>query len=122
MRWLPILFVALVGSCTLLDGIGKNLNHVSRWINFISSFPGAPAPEVSAEFDDAELYTEDGKNVVTCTLCATVVEDVIILLENGTVTDEQIVNYIINTCAALNIFTNPDLVCGGVASTALVRG
>ncbi|KAI9559024.1 hypothetical protein GHT06_015813 [Daphnia sinensis] len=99
MRWLPVLFVALVGSFTLLEG--------------------APAPALPEELDDAELYTEEGKNVVTCALCATVVEDVMILLQNGTVTDQQIIDYIINTCITLNIFSNPDLVCGGVASTAL---
>lgn len=43
------------------------------------------------------------------------------MLENGTVTDDQIINYIINTCARLNIFTNPDQVCGGIATIALVR-
>ncbi|XP_046645796.1 sphingomyelin phosphodiesterase-like [Daphnia pulicaria] len=100
MRWLPLLFVALLGS----------------------SFPllveGAPAPELAIEFGD-DVITEDGKNVVTCTLCATIVEDVVIMLENGTVTDDQIINYIIDTCARLNIFSNPDQVCGGMAAIAL---
>jgi hypothetical protein len=83
-------------------------------------FPGAPAPELAIEFGD-DVITEDGKNVVTCTLCATIVEDVVIMLENGTVTDDQIINYIIDTCARLNIFSNPDQVCGGMAAIALVR-
>ncbi|KAK4010699.1 sphingomyelin phosphodiesterase [Daphnia magna] len=99
MRCLPFLFVALVGSFTLLNG--------------------APAPALPEELDDAEFYTEDGKNVVTCALCATVVEDVMILLQNGTVTDQQIIDYIIDTCAKLNVFTNPDQVCGGLTAIAL---
>ncbi len=63
---------------------------------------------------------EEERNVVTCTLCTTIVNDIGALLENGTVTDEQIIDYIINTCVTLNIFANPDQVCGGMAAIALV--
>jgi hypothetical protein len=126
MRWLPLLFVALLGSSFPLLVEGKRTENTTtvkqfKFLHIIFLFfPGAPAPELAIEFGD-DVITEDGKNVVTCTLCATIVEDVVIMLENGTVTDDQIINYIIDTCARLNIFSNPDQVCGGMAAIALVR-
>jgi hypothetical protein len=126
MRWLPLLFVALLGTTyTILveSKITENTYKIKKfyYIYTYLIFSAAPAPELTIEFDENQIYTEDGKNVVTCNLCATIVEDVVIMLENGTVTDDQIINYIINTCARLNIFSNPDQVCGGMAAIALVR-
>ena len=126
MRWLPLLFVALLGTpyTILVEGkITENTYKIKKfyYINTYLIFSAAPAPELTIEFDENQIHTEDGKNVVTCNLCATIVEDVVIMLENGTVTDDQIINYIINTCARLNIFSNPDQVCGGMAAIALVR-
>ncbi len=42
------------------------------------------------------------------------------LVENGTVTDEQLIDYATNVCATLNVFNNPDVVCGGIAELILV--
>jgi hypothetical protein len=65
--------------------------------------------------------TEDeDKNIFTCNLCEDFVNDIYELLRNGTVTDEQIVDYIVGICIRLDIFANPDQVCGGMARIALV--
>lgn len=85
---------------------------------FALSFKGAPAPEPLEV--PTESFINDDRNVLTCGLCNTIVEDVVILLENGTTSDQQIIDYIIDTCVRLNIFANPDQVCGGMAAIALV--
>ena len=85
------------------------------------SFLGAPAlAEAELAAEEISNKLDEEKNVVTCTLCTTVVNDVVQMLENGTYTDQQIVDYIINVCVNLNIFANPDQVCGGMAAIALV--
>lgn len=65
-------------------------------------------------------FNEDEKGVVTCAFCTQIVNELVQLVENGTVTDEQLIDYAINVCASLNIFSNPDVVCGGIAEIILV--
>ncbi len=92
-------------------------------MNFHQSFQicsvliGAPAPETTKLSPSAE---DEDKNVFTCNLCENFVNDIYELLRNGTVTDEQIVDYIVGICTRLDIFANPDQVCGGMARIALV--
>ena len=78
---------------------------------------GAPAPETGQL--SSSIENED-KNIFTCNLCESFVNDIYDLLRNGTVTDEQIVDYIVNICIRLDIFANPDQVCVGMARIALV--
>lgn len=46
--------------------------------------------------------------------------DIYQLLRNESVTDEQIIDYVVNLCIRLDIFANPDQVCGGTALILLV--
>ncbi|XP_046446656.1 sphingomyelin phosphodiesterase-like [Daphnia pulex] len=97
MRWSSLIFIALLGgSFTLLEG--------------------APAPETTKLSPSTE---DEDKNIFTCNLCEDFVNDIYELLRNGTVTDEQIVDYIVGICIRLDIFANPDQVCGGMARIAL---
>ena len=79
---------------------------------------GAPVHE-PAEF--LSSLDKGSKNVITCSLCSTLVSEIYEYLENNTVTDEQIVDYVVNICTKLNVYSNPDQVCGGMTSIALVR-
>lgn len=120
MRWSSLIFIALLGgSFTLLEGTSKLLAELIS-INPSKSvfvFIGAPAPETTKSSPSTE---DEDKNIFTCNLCEDFVNDIYELLRNGTVTDEQIVDYIVGICIRLDIFANPDQVCGGMARIALV--
>lgn len=125
MKDLSLLVCLLLVSCSslpLIQGI-KSWNYIYyQFLHIyrefvIEPYPGAPAPGIDGL---EELSAGLDKNVVTCSLCRTVVNDVVQLLQNNNATDDDIVNYIINTCARLNVFSHPDEVCGGMARIALV--
>ncbi|KZS08591.1 Acid sphingomyelinase phosphodiesterase 3a-like protein [Daphnia magna] len=94
MRWLSLFVIVLAGSTfTVLEG--------------------APAPEKTKVLPTPPDDTE--RNVLTCSLCEEFVTDIYQLLRNESVTDEQIIDYVVNLCIRLDIFANPDQVCGGTA-------
>lgn len=82
-------------------------------------FSGAPAPETTKFL--ATPSDEENKNVLTCSLCENFVNDIYELLRNETITDEQIIQYVVDVCVTLDIFANPEQVCGGTALILLVR-